>query len=50
MPLEEGISLWREYMKIIKTVQGTHYCMIEFVKDDEPGQFLKDAEALKRLI
>lgn len=50
MPLEEGISLWQEYMKIIKTVQGTHYCMIEFVKDDEPGQFLKDAEALKRLI
>lgn len=50
MPLEDGIEKWSKYMEIIKSVEGTRYCMIEFVKDDAPEQFLKDAEALKRIV
>ncbi|HHV95541.1 MAG TPA: sugar phosphate isomerase/epimerase [Clostridiaceae bacterium] len=49
-PLEEGIDVWTEYMKVIKQVSGERYCMIEFVKDDTPEQFLKDAEALKKIV
>ena len=49
-PLEEGINVWTEYMKVIKQVEGDRYCMIEFVKDDTPEQFLKDAEVLKKIV
>lgn len=49
-PLEEGVSIWTEYMKVIKQVEGDRYSMIEFVKDDAPEQFLKDADALKKIV
>lgn len=50
MPLEEGIDKWLKYMEVIKKAEGSRYCMIEFVKDDEPEQFLADAEAVKKII
>lgn len=48
LPLEEGLSSWRMYMDIIKKLKKNRYCMIEFVMDDNLGQFMKDAEVLKK--
>ena len=49
-PLINGQEEWKVYIDCIKNIRNRHYAMIEFVKDDEPGQFLKDAEILKTLI
>jgi len=49
-PLEDGIAVWKEYMRVIKQVEGDRYSMIEFVKDDTPEQFLMDAKALKEIV
>jgi len=50
MDLAQGIDSWKKYMNVIRTAQGDRYCMIEFVKGDDPEQFLKDAEALKQIV
>lgn len=50
MELKAGINKWLKYMEVIKEVVGTRYCMIEFVKDDTPEQFLNDAEVLKEIL
>ena len=49
-PLEDGISIWTEYMETIKKVDGDRYSMIEFVRNDTSEQFLKDAETLKKIV
>lgn len=49
-PLLDGIDEWKEYIEIIKSLSGDRFCMIEFVKDDSPLQFIKDAEIMKQLI
>ena len=49
MVLEAGVEKWLKYMEVIKGVEGTRYCMIEFVKGDTPEQFIEDAKALKKL-
>jgi 3-dehydroshikimate dehydratase len=48
-PLADGIADWTEYMGMVREIGGLHYAMLEFVKDNEPQQFLQDAEILKRL-
>lgn len=49
-PLEDGISEWKEYMNTIRQIKGDRYCMLEFVIDNAPEQFLKDAKALKEIV
>lgn len=49
-PLADGISVWKEFMKAINQIKGDRYSMIEFVIDNEPEQFLKDAKALKEIV
>lgn len=49
-PLSDGIEKWKEYIKIIREDNKYHAAMIEFVKNDDPEQFLKDAEALKNIL
>jgi 3-dehydroshikimate dehydratase len=49
-PLAEGMEAWREYIELIGTAQGDRFCMLEFVKDDDPDQFLKDAASLKVIV
>lgn len=49
-PLQDGIAEWTEYADIIREVKGERYAMLEFVREDEPQQFLQDAEALKLII
>jgi len=49
LPLEKGVVKWQKFMEIIKNVKGDRYCMIEFVKNDDPMQFLADAAILNIL-
>ena len=48
--LEEGRDQWLQYLKKAATVNRPLYAMLEFVKNDAPEQFLKDAETLKTWI
>jgi 3-dehydroshikimate dehydratase len=48
-PLAEGIAEWLKYVDFAKKLPGNRYCLLEFVKDDSPAQFLLDAEALKSI-
>ncbi len=49
-PLEEGADEWLRYLKEPLSPDRTHYALMEFVRGDDPGQFLQDAEALKKYI
>ena len=50
IPLADGIGEWQKYMEVLKNVKGDRFCMLEFVKNDDPDQFLRDAETLKHLV
>ncbi len=50
LALEDGISDWKKYMELIRDEKEERYCMIEFVKNDDPNQFLQDASALKKIL
>jgi 3-dehydroshikimate dehydratase len=52
LPLAEGIGEWTLYRDMVLAGAGDapRYAMLEFVKNNEPEQFLQDAEALRRLI
>ncbi|MFA5689400.1 MAG: TIM barrel protein [Kiritimatiellales bacterium] len=45
-PLNEGAADWKEYFSILFP-SGDHYALLEFVRHDDPVQFLKDAEVLR---
>jgi 3-dehydroshikimate dehydratase len=49
-PLEDGIAEWSEYAAIIREATGDRYAMLEFVRGDEPQQFVQDAETLKSIL
>jgi 3-dehydroshikimate dehydratase len=46
-PLEGGTKEWAKYLELVQSLEGKRYALIEFVKDNQPEQFLKDAEVLK---
>ena len=48
LPLEQGESNWKQYLDRIRQAAGDRYVMIEFVKDDSPDAFLRDAAALRK--
>jgi sugar phosphate isomerase/epimerase len=50
MSLSDGIELWEQYIEIIKEDKKQRTAMLEFVKDNDPEQFLKDAETLKNIL
>jgi sugar phosphate isomerase/epimerase len=45
--LEEGEAAWREYFSIAHNSGRDHFALLEFVRDDDPDQFLRDATTLK---
>lgn len=47
-PLAQLESEWQEYFDIVSKLQGDRYAMIEFVKEDDPKQFIEDAKTLKK--
>ena len=44
--LLDGESEWRRYLTF--AAENTHYALLEFVLNDDPEQFLKDARTLKQ--
>ena len=47
MLLDAKTGEWAQYLAQVATTGRDHYAMIEFVRDNEPENFLKDAETLK---
>lgn len=48
LPLKEGIEAWKIYLKMFKN--ESRYFLLEFIKDNDKIQFLKDAKILKELL
>ncbi len=46
--LEDGESNWAHYWQEIVASEREHFAMIEFVRDDAPENFQRDAATLKR--
>lgn len=47
----DGLQAWEQYLQVLEPKSGeTRYLMMEFVKDDDVGQFYADVEALKGII
>ena len=44
----EAEACWRHYLQTVLDAGGDHFAMVEFVKDDAPEKFLRDAEVLRR--
>ncbi len=49
-PLLKGKDMWRQCMAKVSKLNGNHYALLEFVRNNSPDQFLNDAKTLKRLI
>lgn len=50
LPLIEGESELKSCLELIPDSQKKRYIMLEFVRDDDPGQFIQDAAALKKML
>ncbi len=49
-PLAEGEDLWRDYLAQAGDPERTRYALLEFVEDDAPEAFLRDAATLLRWV
>lgn len=49
-PLREGISAWHSYIDIARGSTADRFILLEFVRNDDPKQFLEDAETLTSLL
>ena len=49
-PLREGFEEWKHYLSVVAADARDHHLLLEFVMDDQPEQFLADAQALKQLV
>ena len=47
-PLKEGEEHWKRYLEIIRSAAKPMPCLLEFVRDHSPEQFLEDAATLCR--
>ncbi|MCK4624136.1 MAG: sugar phosphate isomerase/epimerase [Phycisphaerae bacterium] len=47
LPLADGKDAWGRYLPTVAALDGEHYVMLEFVKDNSPEVFLADAATLK---
>lgn len=50
LPLVEGVAEWEHYLSLLMDTKFDRYVMLEFVKEDNPEQFLQDAKVLKELV
>ena len=48
LPLAEHSPQWQAYLDRIKVLPGDRFALLEFVRNDDPEQFLVDAALLKR--
>lgn len=49
LPLNDAYQEWQTYISYLKSMNKSRFVMLEFVKDDQPEQFLQDAEVLKKM-
>ena len=49
-PFEEAETDWKEYIRILKTSPRDHYVLLEFVRNGDPEQMIRDAASLKHFI
>lgn len=49
-PLAEATEDWKSYFEVPLDPSIQHYALMEFVKDDDIEQFLRDAATLKELV
>ena len=47
LPLDEYAIQWKEYLARISALGGDRYALLEFVRGDDPAQFLADAVTLR---
>lgn len=50
LALDEGEKKWKQCFAELSKIPGERWMLLEFVKDDAPGQLCRDAETLKRWI
>ncbi|MCC6485937.1 MAG: sugar phosphate isomerase/epimerase [Candidatus Hydrogenedentes bacterium] len=50
MPLSEGEKDWRRYFHHLARSRRSHWALIEYVQDDLPAKYVKDAETLRLII
>jgi len=50
LPLEQGEERWTQFLDVIDLAPGDRHLMLEFVPDDSPDAFLRDAALLKKWI
>lgn len=48
LPLAERATDWQRYLQRLNQIPGDRFALLEFVQDDEPDNFLRDAATLKR--
>lgn len=50
LPLREGVDEWKSYLDIMKPLGKQRAVLLEFVRNNEPEQFMQDAAALNALL
>lgn len=50
LPLRDAVDQWRPFIDVLARSGRNHYAMLEYVKDDDPEQFRRDAETLCALL
>lgn len=50
LPLGDGADLWRQRLKMVASTRRSIAALLEFVRDDDPEQFLRDAAVLRQLV
>ncbi|MFI5356378.1 MAG: sugar phosphate isomerase/epimerase family protein [Opitutales bacterium] len=49
-PLAEGAERWRKFLTVAAGIPGDRHAMLEYVADDAPENFRRDAETLRGLL
>ncbi|MFB5662819.1 sugar phosphate isomerase/epimerase family protein [Alteribacillus sp. HJP-4] len=49
-PLQDGTADWRKYIEDLTSDNKERYFILEFVKNDDPAQFIQDANVLHHLL
>jgi 3-dehydroshikimate dehydratase len=47
LPLADGADEWIKYFERVRALPDDRFALLEFVREDKPEQFLRDAETLK---
>lgn len=47
-PLHEGHKEWNRFLKVVNTLEGERWVLLEFVCEDSPEAFLEDARTLRQ--